>query len=145
MTGLQTSLTPTAPLGHVACIDDSEDILRLVALALQQIGKLQTTTFSDARSALAAFSEEKPDLILLDVMMPEMDGLEALNSISSDAALAKIPVVFMTARVRPSEVSQYMTLGAAGVIPKPFDPITLSTTLRTIWLNWHCKSTGAEA
>jgi CheY-like chemotaxis protein len=80
--------------------------------------------------ALAAVAEWLPDVILMDVMMPVMDGPRTLGHLRERDTTAEIPVVFMTARAQTREVMQFLSLGAAGVIPKPFDPMTLAGVLR---------------
>jgi CheY-like chemotaxis protein len=79
---------------------------------------------------LVAAAAWQPDVILMDVMMPVMDGAETLTHLRNDARTAKIPIVFMTARAQAREVEHFLSLGAAGVIPKPFDPMTLAAAVR---------------
>ncbi len=74
-----------------------------------------------------------PDLILLDVMMPGMDGVETFQKLRQISNLKNTPVIFMTAKAQPAEIDHYKSLGCAGVIAKPFDPITLPDEVRTIW------------
>jgi CheY-like chemotaxis protein len=74
----------------------------------------------------------KPDLILMDMMMPEMDGLSVLRKLRNDPALESTPVIFMTAKVQRDEVARYLEAGAAGVVHKPFDPMTLPDEIRRI-------------
>ena len=81
--------------------------------------------------------EFSPDLILLDVMMPGMDGPSTLRSLRALPAVSGIPVVFLTAKVQPSEVAHLRSLGALDVIAKPFDPMKLSDQLRAIWSHQH--------
>jgi CheY-like chemotaxis protein len=75
----------------------------------------------------------KPDIILLDVMMPDMDGIETFHRLREVPALEETPIVFMTAKAMPDEVKRYRAMGAAEVIAKPFDPMTLPDQLRKIW------------
>lgn len=127
-----------APLSHVACVDDDDDILHIASLALVEIGQLRATTFHGARSALdGGLSEARPDLLLMDVMMPEMDGPTCLRTLRARGDLKDLPVVFMTARVQPSEVRHYLALGVIGVVGKPFDPMTLADDVRRIWEDWR--------
>ena len=125
---------------HVACVDDDPDILLLTGMALQSIGHLKVSKFNGAHNALRGLEVAPPEVILLDVMMPEMDGPAALREILGNPLLAKIPVIFMTARAQPSEIAGYLALGAAGVIAKPFDPTTLSEEVRRIWRNWIART-----
>jgi len=87
--------------------------------------------------ALTRVPEFRPELVLLDVMMPDMDGPATLRHLKELPSMAGIPVVFMTAKVQPQEVQEYLALGAVEVVAKPFDPMTLPTTLRGIWSRHH--------
>ena len=127
MTGAEKTLQ------HVACVDDDVDILQITKFALEEIGGLNVTAFEGPHAALAGMAAAQPDLIVMDVMMPEMDGPSALKQLKRMEAVAHIPVVFMTARVQPHELRDYMALGAAGVISKPYDPVTLTQQLVDIW------------
>ncbi len=124
-------------LSHIACVDDDPDILHVASLALETIGGLRVTTFEGPRRALEGLAAAQPDLLLLDVMMPEMDGPAFLKTILARQELATVPVVFMTARVQASEINRYRSLGAAGVVAKPFDPMTLADEVRAIWRSWR--------
>jgi CheY-like chemotaxis protein len=123
----------TRKLQHIACIDDDEDILRIAELTLESLGGYKVTTFMSGPAALAGLKEAAPDLVLLDMMMPKMDGRQTLEAIKSRDDLKHLPVVFMTAKIQPAERSQYGSLGAAGVVAKPFDPATLASDVETIW------------
>ena len=116
----------------VLLIDDEEDIRKIGRLSLEAVGRFETLVACDAASGLALAASEAPDLILMDMMMPNMDGLAELGRLQADPVLRGIPVVFMTAKVQPSEVEQYLRMGARGVIQKPFDPMTLPDQLRRI-------------
>lgn len=120
-------------LEHVACVDDDADILQITKFALEEIGNLRVTAFEGPRAALEGMAGAMPDLILMDVMMPEMDGPTAFKALSRLPEVSHIPVVFMTARVQPHELRDYLALGASGVISKPYDPVTLPQQLVEIW------------
>ena len=122
-----------SPLKHVMCIDDEEDILQVTRLALETVGGLQVSVCKGGAGALAQAKQVRPDLILLDVMMPGMDGPSTFRVLKADLEVAEIPIIFMTAKVQPSEVSNYIKLGALGVIPKPFDPMTLAKQAESLW------------
>lgn len=124
-------------LSHVACVDDDQDILTVASLALETIGGMRVTTFQGSQTALDGLAAAAPQLLLLDVMMPGMDGPDFLKTILARKDLATLPVVFMTARVQQSEIRHYQALGAAGVVAKPFDPMKLSDEVRSIWQSWH--------
>jgi two-component system, OmpR family, response regulator len=119
----------TATLRRVLVAEDDPDISALVALALGQVGGLEVTICANGRAVLELVPQHLPDLFLLDVMMPEMDGLETLARLRLEPSMAAIPVIFMTARVRPRDLETYFAEGAAGVIAKPFDPMTLARHL----------------
>lgn len=107
-------------------IDDDADIRELVALSLELEASFLIKTARSGCTGLDIAREFLPDLILLDVMMPEMDGPTTLAIAQSDPKLLMTPVVFITSRSQPHQVSYLLSLGALGVIPKPFDPLTLS-------------------
>ncbi len=117
---------------RVLIVDDDDDIRTIAAIALRTVGKMSV---SSARSALDAFEMlqvQLPDLLLLDVMMPGMDGAAFFQSLKEQPHLAHIPVVFMTARAHGGEIERYLAMGAAGFVAKPFDPMTLAERLRSI-------------
>ncbi|GBD44040.1 Alkaline phosphatase synthesis transcriptional regulatory protein PhoP [bacterium HR40] len=115
---------------HLLCVEDDPDILSLLVLALETIGGLRVTSCTSGAEALALAPVLAPDLVLLDVMMPGMDGIETLARLRSDARTRGLPVVFLTAKVQPQEIATYRRLGARGVIPKPFDPMRLADQVR---------------
>ena len=116
----------------VLLVDDEEDIRKIGRLSLEAVGRFQTLVASSAREGIELAAAELPDLILMDMMMPNMDGLAALAELRRRPELRHIPVVFMTAKVQPFEVAHYLAMGAAGVIQKPFDPMMLPDELRRI-------------
>lgn len=116
----------------VLLVDDEDDIRRVSCLALQRIGKLTVVEASSGEEALRLALTSNPDVILLDAMMPEMDGPSVLSNLRNDPRTAPIPVIFLTAKAQPSEVEKFLSLGAEGVIRKPFDPLLLSDEVRGI-------------
>src|SRR3954468_9311096 len=122
-----------AALTHVMYVDDEPDIRAIVEIALQAVGGLQVTLCENGREAIEKAPQALPDLILLDVMMPGMDGPQTLGALRQGPALAAVPVFFMTAKVQPAEIARFRELGAADVIAKPFDPMALSDQVRAIW------------
>ena len=121
------------PLKKILCIDDEEDILQIAQMSLETVGGYEVTAENNARDGINFALQDKPDLILIDVMMPEMDGPSALKIIKDQDEISDIPVIFMTARVQPDEVSEYLNLGACGVVAKPFDPMSLPAEIEKIW------------
>jgi CheY-like chemotaxis protein len=129
----------THPL-HILCVDDEEDIQEVVKLCLEMAGGFTIDTCGGGGDALVYLAHTRPDLILLDVMMPGMDGPATFAAMKARGM--DIPVVFMTARVRGAEISQYLDMGAAGVIPKPFDPVSLANEVQQLWSASLAKPAG---
>jgi two-component system, OmpR family, response regulator len=123
-----------SPLRRIMCVDDEDDILEVVRLCLEMVGGLEVVCCHGGQEALEQIPVVRPDLILLDVMMPGMDGPATLRQLQTSGAGKDIPIVFMTARIRNLETEEYMRLGASGVVAKPFDPSTLSSDIARIWL-----------
>ncbi len=116
-------------------VEDEPDIQTIARIALEQIGGFDLLVCSSGQTALDQVSDFAPDIILLDVMMPEMDGIETFRHLKTLPACADVPVVFMTARVQTHEIKEYIDLGAVDVIAKPFSPITLAEQVKTIIQN----------
>jgi len=127
----------SAQLQRIMIIEDEPDIQMVAQLALEAVGGFHVTISGSGSEALATAPAFAPDLILLDVMMPDMDGPSTLAALRQTPPTAHIPVIFMTAKVQPHEVQQYKALGAWDVIPKPFDPMSLSSTVQAIWDQQH--------
>ena len=120
-------------LQKILIVEDDPDIQTVARMALEAIGGFTVETSNSGKEALVKAPAFQPDLILLDVMMPEMDGPTTLKELRNDPALEATPVVFCTAKAMPSELEQYEALGSAGVVAKPFDPMTLADQVRAIW------------
>jgi two-component system OmpR family response regulator len=120
-------------LKRILYVEDEGDIRTVTAMALEAVGGFTVITCSSGTEALAAAPDASADLILLDVMMPGMDGLATLSALRGLSQTADTPVIFMTAKVQASEIQHYMRLGATDVIAKPFDPMTLSAQISEIW------------
>lgn len=123
----------SAELQRIMLVEDEEDIRAVAELALEAVGGFTLKACMSGQMALAALDEFLPQLILLDVMMPGMDGPSTLRAIREHPGFTHTPAVFMTAKVQQEEINGYLSLGAAGVIPKPFDPVTLPEQIRDIW------------
>jgi two-component system, OmpR family, response regulator len=124
-------------LHRVLYVEDEPDIQAVARLALEVVGGLTVMTCSSGEQAVKQATDFAPELVLLDVMMPGMDGPSTLKALRERPELAAVPVVFMTAKVQPQEVAHYTALGALGVIAKPFDPMTLAEQVRRLWRQWH--------
>ncbi|MEN0039547.1 MAG: response regulator [Cellvibrio sp.] len=120
-------------LTRILYVEDDPDIQAIAVMVLETINGFTLEACSCGGDALEKAVAFNPDLVLLDVMMPGMDGPETLKCLRNFPELANTPVVFMTAKVQPQEVEGYLNLGAVGVIAKPFDPMTLAQQLRDIW------------
>jgi CheY-like chemotaxis protein len=118
--------------GHILCVDDEKDILSIAKTSLEAIGGYQVTCCNSGAEAIEWLETNRPDLVLLDVMMPTMGGPATLEKIQNLENCTGLPVVFMTARVQPQEVQSYLALGASQVISKPFDPMALSGQVQAI-------------
>ena len=124
-------------LTRILYVEDEPDIQMVARLALEALGGFTVEVCSSGDEAIARAPVFQPQFILLDVMMPGMDGPTTLKRLRGLPQTASTPVVFMTAKVQPNEVAQYKELGAVGVIPKPFDPMILASTVEEIWASCH--------
>ncbi len=124
-------------LTRILYVEDEPDIQMVARLALETLGGFTVAICSSGNEALERAPEFQPQLILLDVMMPEMDGPTTLGKLRGLSQFASTPVIFMTAKVQPGEVAGYKEIGAVDVIPKPFDPMTLSSQVQAIWARCH--------
>ena len=115
---------------RVLHVDDEPDIREVVEMSLALDPEFMIRSCASGADALAASDDWPPDLILLDVMMPVMDGPTTLKRLRERPGTTLTPVVFMTARAQAREIESFVSLGAAGVIPKPFDPMTLAESVR---------------
>jgi len=116
----------------VLLVDDDDDIRTIGRIALQDVGGFRTLVASGGKEALAVACADVPDVVLLDVMMPGMDGPATLQALRNAPETAHVPVIFLTAKVQRPEVERYLALGALGVLPKPFDPMTLHEEVRRL-------------
>lgn len=119
-------------LRKVLIVDDDDDIRVIGRISLAEIGRFEVLDAASGSEALRLVDSEPPDVILLDVMMPGMDGPTFLDRLRRDEQGRSIPVIFLTAKAQKREIRRFLDLGAAGVIPKPFDPLTLAQEMRRI-------------
>jgi CheY-like chemotaxis protein len=121
------------PLQKVLAIDDDPDIRDILSLSLCDVGGLEVSMHGDVPSALLALPTFQPDLILLDVMLPGMSGVDALLSLRQMEQFSNTPIVFLTAKASAEARESYTALGASSVLFKPFDPLTLAEQLGEVW------------
>jgi two-component system OmpR family response regulator len=131
---------PRRRLSRILIAEDDPDIQTLISLALSSFGGFTVKICGSGPEALECAPEFAPDLILLDVMMPAMDGVGTLAALREIPAMAKVPVIFLTARVQPQDIGLYKELGSLAVIQKPFEPSQLADTLKSIWSKARCAS-----
>ena len=115
------------------CVDDEDDILDVMKLCLELNGGLAVSCCRSGYEALQRAPDIRPDLVLLDVMMPGMDGPSTFQKLRETPGCQDLPVIFVTARVRESETQEYLGMGASGVLAKPFDPAAFCTQIEKIW------------
>jgi CheY-like chemotaxis protein len=116
---------------RILVVDDEPDIREIVDVSLGLDREIKTRGCASGADALVTAAEWSPSLILLDVMMPFMDGPATLANLRKNPRTAHIPIVFLTARTQADEIAQYTSLGAQGVLSKPFDPMTLAASVRS--------------
>jgi two-component system OmpR family response regulator len=121
----------------VLYVDDDQDICGVVMATLSLIAGLNVHTAGSGEQAIDLAYALRPDLVLMDVMMPGLDGPSTLKRMRERTLLADIPVIFLTARALPEEVAHLVHLGAIGIIGKPFDPLKLSSDVFAVWNNAH--------
>lgn len=113
-------------------VDDDANIRTVAEIGLTGLTDWNVKMAASGTAALNMVSEEVPDVILLDMMMPELDGIATLSRLRESPNTKDVPVIFITAKVQPAEVEQYLRLGVAGVITKPFDPLTLPEEIKAL-------------
>ena len=140
--GRQIRGSDMSELEKVLFVDDDPAIRDLIDVALSTVGGLSARGFASGEEAVSAAQEFAPQLLLLDVMMPDMDGPMTMSALKSLDGLEAAPAVFLTAKVHGKEVERLMGLGAVRVLPKPFDPMTLADDLRAIWAETGSGTAG---
>lgn len=119
----------------ILIVDDEDNVREVTNTSLQIMGGWDTVTASSGAEALTLAAHERPDAILLDVMMPEMDGPTTFQALQANPETREIPVILLTAKIQASDRARFATLGVAGVVSKPFDPMVLHTTIAEL-LGW---------
>jgi two-component system OmpR family response regulator len=120
-------------LQRILIADDEPDILEISKIALETVGGFEVTVCSSGRMLLERLSEFEPDLIIVDVLMPDFTGPEILTEVRRKPELNSVPVVFLTGVIQKDEIEQLKETGVADIILKPFDPMTLADRINNIW------------
>jgi len=120
-------------LERILYAEDEIDIQQVASLALETVGGYTLKICGSGLVVLNEIEAFEPQLLLFDVMMPDMDGPTALEKVREMEAYKTVPAVFMTAKVQPNETQRYLDMGAVDVIAKPFDPMTLAAQVQGIW------------
>ena len=124
---------PDRPLNRICYVEDDEDIQRIVRMSLERVGKMTVEIVGDPTMAIDAMSAFKPDLVMLDWMMPKMDGPALFRQMKLRPETSALPVVFITAKAAQRDLDELLAMGAVGTISKPFSPKDLPDQLREIW------------
>lgn len=120
---------------RILVVDDEESIQKVVRLSLKMEASWDTITASSGQEGIRQAEIHQPDAILLDVMMPEIDGIATFEALNRNPKTQAIPVILLTAKTRTSEKRLFQNLGVAGVITKPFNPLTLASQMAKL-LDW---------
>ncbi len=118
-------------MAHILVVDDDAPVLRALKRVLESAG-YQVSTASDGQEALAMIARARPDLLVLDIIMPRMDGLEVCRRVRADPFVAKLPILFLTAKSRPADVAQGLDAGGDDFLSKPFDVVELPARIRAL-------------
>jgi len=132
-------------LSRILYVEDDPHIQAVAQIALEDVGGFTVALAGSGKGCLEKAKTFLPDLILLDIMMPGMDGPSTFRALKAIPATTSIPIIFLTAKVQPLEIDSYRRLGALGVLTKPFDPMTLSDDIRTIWDKSHQDAPQPES
>ncbi len=124
---------PERALNKICYVEDDEDIQRIVRMSLERIGGFTVRVVGDPMQAIEAISEFQPDLVMLDWMMPGMDGPTLFKKMKENPRTSDLPVVFITAKASQRELDELRALGALGAISKPFSPKDLPVQLKQLW------------
>lgn len=124
-------------LRRLMYVEDDEDIQAVARMSLETLGQFEVLICSSGQEALSRVDEFRPDAVLLDVMMPEMDGPDTLKALRARPVMTGVPALFLTARAQSGDDAGLYGPGVAGVIAKPFDPVSLPDQVRALWEVWH--------
>jgi CheY-like chemotaxis protein len=123
-------------LSRIMYVDDDPDLRAIAEISLRDLGGFTVELCGSGEEALQKAEKFKPQIILLDVMMPGMDGIETFKRLHNQHPTENTPIVFVSAKVQSHEVHAYLALGAAGVIPKPYDPLQLGDQAQRLWVEY---------
>jgi len=116
----------------ILCVEDDPDIQTMIKLSLKFKGGYKVILAGDGFSGIEMAEKENPDVILLDVMMPELDGYETCKRLKANPLTKDIPIIFLTAKVQEKEIKKGLEMGAIGYLTKPFDPMTIKDELEAV-------------
>jgi len=131
-------------LRRILFVEDDPDIQAVARMALEAVGGFTVLACASGSEALSRLGDFAPDLVLLDVVMPGMDGPATLAALRQIPACRDLPVVFMTSRVDAQDVAAYRDLGVGDVIAKPFDPMALSDQVHSVWKSMRARVDAAR-
>lgn len=120
-------------LKRVMCIEDDADVRMILEFSLRRVGKYEVSLCASGQEALDTVASFRPQLVLLDVMMPEMSGPQTLERLRTLDVMRGVPVVFLTAKAMSDEVESLLKHGATGIIVKPFNSVSLPKDIRIYW------------
>jgi CheY-like chemotaxis protein len=129
-----------ANLRKILYVEDDADIRKIVSMSLEMVGDYTVVACGSCADALDVVDGFEPDLLLLDVMMPDVDGPATLRALRKRESAADAPAVFITAKVQAGDIAHYEKLGVFDVIVKPFDPMILSEKIGQIWQQYRSES-----
>ena len=121
------------PLKRIMYVDDDPDLQHIVRLGLETRSGFTVKTCGSGKQALEEITQFQPDLVLLDMVLPDLEGTQLLEMLPERPGKPRVPVIFLTAKIHPGEVEKYIKWGAIGVINKPVSPLTLGRHVREIW------------
>ncbi len=110
---------------HILLVDDEDDIREVAGISLEAVGGWRISSASSGTEGIAKAVSERPDAILLDVMMPGIDGPTTYGRLQAEPSTREIPVILLTAKAQGADLRHFEALGVAGVLTKPFDPMSL--------------------
>lgn len=123
------------PLKKLLIVDDDKDILQILKYSLEDMEGVEIKYACSGEEGITRALTLSPDLMLIDVMMPGMSGIEAVEAMRKIPSLAKVPVIFLTAKMQREEIDSYHSIGVKDIITKPFDPMLIGERIISIWKN----------